>query len=89
MPWSSARPAPSTCSPSRRRWRSWEAWSARLQEFYSQVEFLFSPDLFVVGGGVSKHPEKFLPLLDLRTPIVAAVHRNKSGISGAASRAAS
>ena len=68
---------------------SWEAWSARLQEFYSQVEFLFSPDLFVVGGGVSKHPEKFLPLLDLRTPIVAAVHRNNSGIIGAASLAAS
>ncbi|MEJ1092358.1 polyphosphate--glucose phosphotransferase [Microbacterium istanbulense] len=68
---------------------SWEAWSARLQEFYSHVEFLFSPDLFVVGGGVSKHPEKFLPLLDLRTPIVAAVHRNNSGIIGAASLAAS
>ena len=68
---------------------SWEAWSARLQEFYSQVEFLFSPDLFVVGGGVSKHPEKFLPLLEIRTPIVAAVHRNNSGIIGAASLAAS
>ncbi|WP_309129817.1 polyphosphate--glucose phosphotransferase [Microbacterium sp.] len=67
---------------------SWEAWSARLQEFYSHVEFLFSPDLFVVGGGVSKHPEKFLPLLDLKTPIVAAVHRNASGIIGAASLAA-
>ena len=63
---------------------SWEEWSARLQEFYSHVEFLFSPDLFVVGGGVSKHPEKFLPLLDLRTPIVSAVHRNASGIIGAA-----
>lgn len=68
---------------------SWEVWSARLQEFYSQVEFLFSPDLFVVGGGVSKRPEKFLPLLDLNTPIVAAVHRNNSGIIGAASLAAS
>jgi polyphosphate glucokinase len=68
---------------------SWEAWSARLQEFYTQVQFLFSPDLFVVGGGVSKHPDKFLPLLDLNTPIVAAVHRNNSGIIGAASLAAS
>ncbi len=67
---------------------SWEAWSARLQEFYTLVESLFSPDLFVVGGGVSKHPEKFLPLLELRTPIVAAVHRNNSGIIGAASLAA-
>ncbi|WP_309064351.1 polyphosphate--glucose phosphotransferase [Microbacterium sp.] len=67
---------------------SWVDWSARLQEFYSHVEFLFSPDLFVVGGGVSKHPEKFLPLLELNTPIVAAVHRNSSGIIGAASLAA-
>jgi len=67
---------------------SWEDWSARLQVFYSQVEFLFSPDLFVVGGGVSKHPEKFLPLLELNTPIVAAVHRNASGIIGAAALAA-
>ncbi|MDQ4212673.1 polyphosphate--glucose phosphotransferase [Microbacterium capsulatum] len=67
---------------------SWEEWTARLQEYYSHVEFLFSPDLFVVGGGVSKHPEKFLPLLDLKTPIVAATHRNSSGIIGAASLAA-
>ena len=67
---------------------SWESWSARLQEFYSLVEFLFSPDLFVVGGGVSKHPEMFLPLLELKTPIVSAIHRNASGIIGAASLAA-
>ncbi|UWF78539.1 MULTISPECIES: polyphosphate--glucose phosphotransferase [Microbacterium] len=67
---------------------SWEAWSSRLQVFFKHVEFLFSPDLFVVGGGVSKHPEKFLPLLDLNTPIVAAIHRNASGIIGAASLAA-
>lgn len=66
----------------------WAEWSARLQDFFSHVEFLFSPDLFVVGGGVSKHPEKFLPRLELKTPIVAAVHRNSSGIIGAASLAA-
>ena len=65
----------------------WAAWSARLQDFFSHVEFLFSPDLFVVGGGVSKHPEKFIPLLDLKTPIVTAIHRNSSGIIGAASLA--
>ncbi len=67
---------------------SWEAWSARLQVFFSHVEFLFSPDLFVVGGGVSKHPEKFIPLLELNTQIVPAIHRNSSGIIGAASLAA-
>jgi polyphosphate glucokinase len=66
---------------------SWEVWAERLQRYYSVVEFLFSPDLFVVGGGVSKHQEKFLPLLDLKTPIVPAVHRNNAGILGAASLA--
>ncbi|MBZ4486310.1 ROK family protein [Microbacterium sp. cx-55] len=62
----------------------WDEWAARLQWYYSHVEFLFSPDLFIVGGGVSKHADKFLHLLKLRTPIVPAVHRNNAGIIGAA-----
>lgn len=66
---------------------SWEQWAKRLQRYYSHLESLFSPDLFVVGGGVSKHHEQFLPLLDLQTPIVPAVHRNNAGILGAASLA--
>ncbi|MGI9824531.1 polyphosphate--glucose phosphotransferase [Agromyces sp. Marseille-Q5079] len=66
---------------------SWEQWSERLQRYYSHVEFIFSPDLFVVGGGVSKHQEQFLPRLDLKTPIVPAVHRNNAGIIGAAALA--
>ncbi|GAA1812710.1 polyphosphate--glucose phosphotransferase [Agromyces neolithicus] len=65
----------------------WGEWAKRLQRYYATVEFLFSPDLFVVGGGVSKHHEHFLPLLDLKTPIVPAVHRNNAGILGAASLA--
>ena len=52
------------------------------------VENLFWPDLIVVGGGVSKNHEKFLPLLDLRTPIVPAELRNAAGIVGAAALAA-
>lgn len=67
---------------------SWTEWAARLQRFFGAVEFLFSPDLFVVGGGVSKHHQEFLPMLDLATPIVPAVHRNNAGILGAASLAA-
>lgn len=63
---------------------SWEEWAKRLQWYYSHIEFLFSPDLFVVGGGVSKHADKFLHLLDLNTEIVPAVHRNNAGIIGAA-----
>ncbi|MGX5772723.1 polyphosphate--glucose phosphotransferase [Microbacterium trichothecenolyticum] len=66
---------------------SWEQWAKRLQWYYSHIEFLFSPDLFVVGGGVSKHSDKFLHLLDLKTPIVPAVHRNNAGIIGAAALA--
>lgn len=66
---------------------SWDKWAKRLQWYYDYVEFLFSPDLIVVGGGVSKHSEHFLPLLKLRAPIVPAKHRNNAGIIGAASLA--
>lgn len=65
----------------------WEAWSERLQHYYSHLEFLFTPDLFIVGGGVSKHADSFLPLLNLNTPIVPAIHRNNAGIIGAAALA--
>lgn len=67
---------------------SYPEWAERLQRYFAHVEFLFSPDLFVVGGGVSKEHEKFLPLLDLKTPIVPAKLRNKAGIVGAAALAA-
>ena len=65
----------------------WKAWAKRLQVYYEHLELLFSPDLFIVGGGVSKTPEEFLPLLKLDTPIVPAVHRNSAGILGAAALA--
>jgi polyphosphate glucokinase len=66
---------------------SWKSWAARLQRYYSHLELLFSPDLFIVGGGVSKNHEEFLPLLDLRTPIIPAELRNNAGILGAAALA--
>lgn len=59
-------------------------WATRLQWYYTHLEFLLSPELFIVGGGVSKHADSFLPLLQLNTPIVPAVHRNNAGIIGAA-----
>lgn len=68
---------------------SWKEWAKRLQRYYEHLEALFSPDLFVVGGGVSKNSEDFLPLLELRTPIIAATLRNNAGIVGAAVLAAS
>lgn len=63
---------------------SWEEWAERLQRYYRHVEDLFWPDLIIVGGGVSKKADKFLPLLDLRTEIVPAELRNEAGIVGAA-----
>lgn len=67
---------------------SWAQWAKRLQRYFSAVENLLWPDLIVVGGGVSKKADKFLPLLDLRTPIVPARLRNDGGIIGAALHAA-
>ncbi|MCF2707215.1 ROK family protein [Arcanobacterium haemolyticum] len=68
---------------------SWEEYAQRLQRYYSHVEMLFSPDLFVVGGGISENSDKFLPLLKLRTPIIPATLQNQAGIVGAAHFAAS
>ena len=67
---------------------SWEKWAKRLQDYFSAVEALLWPDLIVVGGGVSKKFERFLPLLNLRAPIVPAQLLNDAGIIGAALLAA-
>lgn len=67
---------------------SWQEWAARLQRYFSTLDMLFSPDLVVVGGGVSKKHEKFLPHIEIRCPIVPAALRNTAGIVGAASLAA-
>jgi polyphosphate glucokinase len=63
---------------------SWEDWAARLQRYFAHVEDLLWPDLIVIGGGVSKHAQHYLPLLHLRAPIVAAQLGNAAGIVGAA-----
>ncbi len=67
---------------------SYPQWAERLQRYYSYVEGLLWPELFVVGGGISKKADKFLPLLNVRTPIVPAKLRNFAGIVGAACLAA-
>ncbi len=66
---------------------SWEEWAVRLQKYYDVLVALFHPDLFIVGGGVSKQYKDFLPLLRLDTPIVPATLRNNAGILGAAALA--
>ena len=61
-----------------------EEWAGRLTTYYRHLERLFSPDLFLVGGGISKRSEEFLPLLDLDTEIIPATLLNRAGVVGAA-----
>jgi len=63
---------------------TWKKWSKRLDEYLRILEGLFSPDLFVIGGGVSKKSGKFIPRLDLHTEVVPAELLNEAGIVGAA-----
>lgn len=62
----------------------WKAWSMDLDEHLQRIEDLLWPTLFIIGGGVSKNGDKFIPRLERRTPIVAASLRNDAGIIGAA-----
>lgn len=63
---------------------SWEKWAGRVEEYLRHVEMLLSPRLIIVGGGVSKKSDKWLPLIGIRTPIVPATLLNNAGIIGAA-----
>lgn len=63
---------------------SWEVYAQRLDAYLAHVQFLFSPEMIILGGGVSKNPEKFLPRLTLDTPVVPAANANNAGIIGAA-----
>jgi len=62
----------------------WKKWAARVDEYLERLEALFSPDLFIIGGGVSKKHAQFLPLLNRRTSVVPAQLLNDAGIVGAA-----
>ena len=63
---------------------SWEKWAGRVEAYLRHVEMLLSPRLFIIGGGVSKKSDRFFPLIDIRTPMVAATLLNNAGIIGAA-----
>ena len=67
---------------------SWADWAARLQRYLAHVDLLLRPDLVVLGGGVSKKAEHWLPLLDVRPRLVPAALKNDAGIVGAALLAA-
>ena len=66
----------------------WKKWAKNLTKYYKLLEFYLSPDIFVVGGGVSKKHEKFFPYIEIETPIVPATLLNTAGIVGAAHYAA-
>jgi polyphosphate glucokinase len=59
-----------------------------VQTYLRHVEALFSPDLFIIGGGVSKKADKFLPFVQVRTRVVPAALQNEAGMVGAAVAAA-
>jgi polyphosphate glucokinase len=63
---------------------SWKEWAARVDEFLQRMELLLSPDLFIIGGGVSKKHKNYLHLLNTQARIVPAKMRNHAGIIGAA-----
>ncbi|MFI1867658.1 polyphosphate--glucose phosphotransferase [Streptomyces jumonjinensis] len=64
---------------------SWQHWARRVQKYLAHVEMLFSPELFIIGGGVSRKADKFLPLIEgIRAEIVPAELQNNAGIVGAA-----
>ncbi|MEU2153816.1 polyphosphate--glucose phosphotransferase [Streptomyces sp. NPDC019396] len=68
---------------------SWEHWARRVQKYLEHLEMLFSPGLFIIGGGVSRKADKFLPLIKhVRAEIVPAQLQNNAGIVGAAMAAA-
>jgi len=63
---------------------SWKKYAKRVNKYLKALDKLFWPDLFIIGGGISKESEKFLPLLTLETPVVPAQLLNEAGIVGAA-----
>lgn len=63
---------------------TWEGWARRLQEFLGEMEKLFAPDVFIIGGGVSKQADLFFPYLKTRARLIPAHFLNQAGIIGAA-----
>lgn len=73
-----------SASARERRNLTWEVWAGKVQKYLRQLEKVLWPDLFIIGGGVSKRPEKWFDLIETRTPKVIATLVNNAGIVGAA-----
>jgi len=67
---------------------SWGKWAGRVDTYLDKMEALLSPDLIIIGGGISKKSSKFLPRLTLKARVVPAALLNDAGIVGAAMAAA-
>jgi polyphosphate glucokinase len=67
---------------------SWGKWAGRVDVYLDKIEALLSPDLIIIGGGISKKSDKFLPRLSLQAAVVPAALLNDAGIVGAAMTAA-
>jgi polyphosphate glucokinase len=63
---------------------SWKKWAGRFNKFLLTLERLFTPDLFLLGGGVSKEHEKYLPYLTVKAEVQPARLLNDAGMVGAA-----
>jgi polyphosphate glucokinase len=63
---------------------SYQRWTEEVTKVLVAVENAIWPDLFIVGGGISRKADKWIPLLKNRTPVVAAALQNTAGIVGAA-----
>ncbi len=63
---------------------SWKRWAKRVDEYLHMIERLIWPDLIIIGGGVSKEAQHFIPRLTIQTPVIAAKLQNEAGIVGAA-----
>jgi len=63
---------------------SWEDWGARVNKYLQTIERLLSPDVFIIGGGVSESSEKFFPFIEVKAKMVPAKMGNDAGILGAA-----
>ncbi|WP_217912809.1 polyphosphate--glucose phosphotransferase [Miltoncostaea marina] len=70
-----------------RRGLSWAKWAPLLDEYLHRVDQLIWPDLVILGGGISRKADRFVPRLTARPPIVPAALRNEAGIVGAGLRA--
>ncbi|MGA0836727.1 MAG: polyphosphate--glucose phosphotransferase [Ilumatobacteraceae bacterium] len=62
----------------------WEDWADRVGEFLDMVDRLFSPDMVILGGGVSREPERWFHRIDTRFETVIAAMANHAGVVGAA-----